>query len=220
MTFEDNAGSTDLEEPTDEVSGETEVAEIAAESAELGVATDVDDATAKQRGGAVRRASRAVRSQFGWKSLVATLATSAGLATWMFFCHYQPSEECGPAATKTAQEAAVTGTSVLLSYSAETVEKDFAAAKTHLTGAFLDYYARYTNEVVIPAAKQKALKTKASVVRSAVADMHPDAATVLVFVNQMTTSSENTDGAFAANAVRVGLEKIHDTWLISSFDPV
>ena len=45
-------------------------------------------------------------------------------------------------------------------------------------------------------------------------------ATVLVFINQTTTSKENPDGSFAASAVKVGLKKINDTWLISSFDPV
>ena len=30
----------------------------------------------------------------------------------------------------------------------------------------------------------------------------------------------NFDGAFAASAVKVGLQKVSDAWLISSFDPV
>ena len=43
---------------------------------------------------------------------------------------------------------------------------------------------------------------------------------MLVFINQVTTSKENPDGAFAASAVKVGLTKIDDRWLISAFDPV
>jgi Mce-associated membrane protein len=64
------------------------------------------------------------------------------------------------------------------------------------------------------------VKTAASVVRAAVSEMQRDSAVVLVFINQNTTSKENPDGAFAASAVKVGLKKINDTWLISSFDPV
>jgi Mce-associated membrane protein len=43
---------------------------------------------------------------------------------------------------------------------------------------------------------------------------------VLVFINQQTTSKVNPDGAFASSTVKVGMKKINDTWLISSFDPV
>ena len=43
---------------------------------------------------------------------------------------------------------------------------------------------------------------------------------VLVFVNQTTTSKENPDGAFAVSSVKVSLNKVDGTWLISSFDPV
>jgi Mce-associated membrane protein len=74
--------------------------------------------------------------------------------------------------------------------------------------------------ILTPAAKQKSVKTAASVVWAAVSDMHPDSAVVLVFINQNTISKENPDGSFAASAVKVGLKKINDTWLISSFDPV
>ena len=80
--------------------------------------------------------------------------------------------------------------------------------------------AGVAEQVVTPAAKQKSVKTSASVVRAAVSEMHPDSAVVLVFINQITTSKENPDGAFAASAVKVGLKKISDAWLISSFDPV
>ena len=51
-------------------------------------------------------------------------------------------------------------------------------------------------------------------------ELQPNSAVVLVFGNQNTTSKENPDGSFAASAVKVGLKKINDTWLIGSFDPV
>jgi Mce-associated membrane protein len=58
------------------------------------------------------------------------------------------------------------------------------------------------------------------VVRAAVAEIHPDSAIVLLFINQVTTSKENPDGAFAASSVKVTLKKIDGRWLISAFDPV
>jgi Mce-associated membrane protein len=125
-----------------------------------------------------------------------------------------------PVAANVALDAAKTGTVALVSYSPESLDKDFAAAKSHLTGDFLSYYTQFTQQIVTPAAKQKSVKTAASVVRAAVSEMQRDSAVVLVIINQNTTSKENPDGAFAASAVKVCLKKINDTWLISSFDPV
>ena len=65
-----------------------------------------------------------------------------------------------------ALDAAKTGTVALLSYSPESLDKDFAAAKSHLTGDFLSYYTQFTQQIVTPAAKQKSVKTAASVVRA------------------------------------------------------
>ena len=95
-----------------------------------------------------------------------------------------------------------------------------ANAKAKLTGEFLSYYTQFTEQIVTPAAKEKSVKTAASVVRAAVADIQPESAEVLVFINQTTTSKENPDGAFAASSVKVGLKKIDGNWLIESFDPV
>jgi Mce-associated membrane protein len=50
--------------------------------------------------------------------------------------------------------------------------------------------------------------------------MHPGSAVVLLYLNQTTTSKENPDGSFTASSVKVGLTKVDDDWLISSFDPV
>jgi Mce-associated membrane protein len=58
------------------------------------------------------------------------------------------------------------------------------------------------------------------VVRAAVSEIHPDSAIVLLFINQVTTSKENPDGAFAASSVKVSMKKIDGRWLISAFDPV
>jgi Mce-associated membrane protein len=43
---------------------------------------------------------------------------------------------------------------------------------------------------------------------------------VLVFLNQTTTSKENPNGSFTASSVKVGLNKVDGSWLISAFDPV
>ncbi|MBP2451119.1 twin-arginine translocation pathway signal [Mycolicibacterium lutetiense] len=153
-------------------------------------------------------------------ALVVALIASAALAGWLYFAEYRVDQQTGPSASETVLKAASDGTVALLSYAPDSLDRDFSAAKSHLTGDFLSYYTQFTQEIVAPAAKQKAVKTNAAVVRSAVSEIKPDSAVVLVFVNQATTSAENPNGSFTASAVKVGMSKIDGNWLISSFDPV
>ncbi|HEY4797100.1 MAG TPA: hypothetical protein VII18_23880, partial [Mycobacterium sp.] len=108
----------------------------------------------------------------------------------------------------------------LLSYKPDTLNQDFAAAKSHLTGDFLNYYDQFTKQVVTPAAQTKAVATTAQVVGAAASELHPNSAVVLVFVNQVTTSKERPDPAMASSSVLVSLTKVHGDWLITKFDPV
>ena len=108
----------------------------------------------------------------------------------------------------------------LLSYAPDSLDRDLAAAKSHLTGDFLTYYSKFTDQIVAPAAKQKTVKTTASVVRAAVSELHPDSAKVVVFLNQTTTSKDRPDPTHTASSVVVSLTKVNGTWLISAFDPV
>jgi Mce-associated membrane protein len=212
---------------TDNNNTDVDVDETAVDEAEL-ADTAVDEATgaaepeetATPKEGIVGRSVRAARSNLGVILLAAALIASAGVAAWLYINEYRPDQQTDAAASQIALDAAKTGTVALLSYSPESLDKDFAAAKSHLTGDFLSYYTQFTEQIVTPAAQQKAVKTTASVVRAAVSELRPHSAVVLVFVNQNTTSKENPDGAFAVSSVKVSLTKIDGTWLISSFDPV
>ncbi len=117
-------------------------------------------------------------------------------------------------------DAAAANTVKILSYSPDTIETDLAAGLAVTTGDFADYYKKFTEETVMPAARQKNVTTTATVVQSGVISIDkPDTASALVFVNQVSTSTENPDPSHATSAVRVGLKKDHGQWLISSFDP-
>lgn len=150
-------------------------------------------------------------------TLLAVVAVALAAALLIF--QYRPDSR-GDAAKNDVLSAATEGTVALLSYSPESLDRDFASAKSRMTGDFLTYYTQFTEKVIAPAAKEKSVKTSASVVRSAVAEIQPDSAVALLFINQTTTSAEKPDPALAASSVRVTLSKVEDSWLISSFDPV
>lgn len=152
--------------------------------------------------------------------LIVLLLISGGAATWLYFTQYRPDNQTDARVASAVATAASDGTVALLSYSPDSLDKDFANAKTHLSGDFLSYYNQFTEQIVAPAAKQKALKTNARVLGAAVQELHPDSAVVLVLVDQSTTSKDNPDPAMASSSVLVSLARVNDKWLITKFDPV
>lgn len=153
-------------------------------------------------------------------ALVLALLTAAGLAGWLFFTQFRPDQQTDDAVAQSVVNAARDGTVALLSYKPDTLDQDFAAAKSHLSGDFLNYYNDFTKQVVTPAAQTKGVMTAAQVVGAAVAELHPDSAVVLVFVNQVTASKERPDPAMAASSAKVSLNKLRGQWLITKFDPI
>ncbi|HUO39449.1 MAG TPA: twin-arginine translocation pathway signal [Mycobacterium sp.] len=152
--------------------------------------------------------------------LAALLVASAGAAGAVYWWIYRPDQQTNAAAQQNVTAAAREGTVALLSYAPETLDKDLANAKSHLTGEFLKYYSDFTDKIVAPAAKQKGVKTEATVARAAVSEMQPDHAVVLVFVNQVTTSKDRPDPALATSSVMVTMVKQDGGWKISEFNPV
>jgi Mce-associated membrane protein len=152
--------------------------------------------------------------------LVLLLVASGALAAWLYVKQYRPDEQTDAAAAQSAVDAARDGTVAILSYKPDTLNQDFAAAKSHLTGDFLNYYDQFTREIVTPAAKEKALTTTAQVVGAATTELQPNSAVVLLFVNQATVSKERPDPAMASSTVLVSLTKVHGKWLITKFQPI
>ena len=116
-------------------------------------------------------------------------------------------------------QAAIDSTVAMLSYRPDTVEQNLAAARDRMTGAFRDSYSSLTHDVVVPGAKQRQISAVATVPAAASVSATATNAVVLVFVNQ-TTIIGNDPPSDSTSSVKVTLEKVHDRWLISQFDPV
>ncbi|MGV0746670.1 twin-arginine translocation pathway signal [Mycolicibacter minnesotensis] len=153
-------------------------------------------------------------------ALAGLLVASAGLTAWLYFGVLRGDQQLGPAAEQAVMAAAADGAVAVLTYAPKTMEQDFAAAESHLTGDFLAHYTDFTQKVVTPAVKEKEVQTVAAVVRKGLVSLHPSSAEVLIYLNQTTISKTNPDGSFSMSSVKVGLEKHDGRWLISSFDPV
>ncbi len=184
-----------------------------AENAEADTAHDSDtsSATPPRRLGAVPVIPLA---------LILSLLAAGGLAGWVYFSQYRPDTQTDAAVEQSAVNAARAGTIALLSYKPDTLNQDFEAAKSHLSGDFRNYYDQFTKQVITPAAQSKGVTTTAQVVGAAATELHRNSAVVLIFVNQMTTSKERPDPSMASSSVLVSVAKQQGDWLITKFDPV
>nr|WP_231984485.1 hypothetical protein [Mycobacterium sp. E342] len=147
--------------------------------------------------------------------VVAAMSVAASL----YFVLYRPDQQVSEAAAQRAIRAASEGSVAVLSYAPDNLDRDFAKAKSYLTGNFLAYYTKFTEQIAA-LAQQKHVTETAQVIRAAVSELHPDSAVVLVFVNQTATSAEKPQPQTTANSARVTLTKVKGSWLISKLDPL
>lgn len=157
-----------------------------------------------------------------WRSIVVTtfVVASVAVAAGVYLITYRPDQRVDDAAAHRAVQAASDGAVAVLSYSYEHLNRDFDNAKSHLTGDFLAYYNKFTDNVVAETAQRGQLTATAKVIRAAISDLHPDSAIVLVFVDQTTASVQKKDPEKAQSAVLVTLTKVNGSWLIAKFDPI
>ncbi len=163
------------------------------------------------------------RTRLSWTSILAyvllpglalALTLGVGYLKWR-----DGSARLSQEATTKSVQAATESTIAILSYHADTAEKELRAASDRLTGSFRDDYTKLINEVVIPGAKQKQISTVATVPAASSVSADADHAVVLVFVNQTITIG-NDAPTNSASSVRVTLTKAGGRWLMSQFDPV
>ena len=147
------------------------------------------------------------RSRFGWARQRLALVLTVGLlllslivtgAVGWFVA--RPDRLTDPESRTEVLAAAQEGAEAVLTYAPDSVDKNLADAKSHLTGDFLQKYSEFADNVVTPAAKQRGIKTEANVARSAISQMQPDRAQVLVFVNQVTTSKDRPAPALSTSS--------------------
>lgn len=157
-----------------------------------------------------------------WSMLLGALVViaSAAAAGFLYATQYREDLATDKSATAAAVQAATDGAVAVLSYQPDTIEADLTAAQSHLTGEFLTYYTDFSEQVLKPAAKDRAVSTQVTVVGAADTEIGPDTAKVLVFVNQSTVSRDRPEPAQSASSVMVSLAKVDGRWLISAFEPI
>lgn len=132
--------------------------------------------------------------------------------------------------TETARTEALTAARkaapTVLSYDYRHLDKDFSRARAHLTGDFRDEYGKTTKTVVAPTAKKYRGVVKARVAApgsggapaASVVSASPDKVVVLLFVNQVTESTQVTGSRLDQNRVRMTMDRTGGRWKVSAVD--
>ncbi|MFF9867614.1 hypothetical protein ACF1G0_19685 [Streptomyces sp. NPDC013953] len=185
---------------------------------------DPDEAAASGAAAPAGRAPR-VRLRTLWLTALAVLLV-AGLVALALLVRAHGDGQGAERARVQAAEAARKAAPVVLSYDYRRLDRDFTAARAHLTGSFRDEYRRTTTTVVAPTAKKYRGVVKASVVEPpdggapavSVVSASPERAVVLLFVNQVTTSTQVPGPRVDLNRVRMTLTLTPGGWKVSAVD--
>lgn len=155
-----------------------------------------------------------------WRPILLTmlLIAATGFGAGYLYFVYRPDLQIDDAAAHQAIKAASDGAVVLLSYSPDTLTRDFTNAKSRVTENYLVYYQQFAEKVVGPAALRGQVTTTATVVKAAVSEIHPNSAVVLVFLKQKTTSKDKPDPVVTSSSLQVTLTKVKGSWLIEKFE--
>ncbi|MFF4317016.1 hypothetical protein [Streptomyces sp. NPDC001507] len=167
-----------------------------------------------------RKAGRNVLTAVLGVVLVAALVAAAVLG-WQYRQGRQAEQARGEALAAARQAAPV-----VLSYDYRHLDRDFSRARALLTGHFRDQYGKTTKAVVAPTATKYHGVVKATVATPAdggapavsVVSATPDRAVVLLFVNQVTSSTQVPEPRLDLNRVRMTLTRTSDGWKVSGVD--
>ncbi|MDF3300657.1 hypothetical protein [Streptomyces tropicalis] len=164
----------------------------------------------------------------GWSVLTAALGVvlvAALVAVAVLGWQYRQERQAEQARDE-ALAAARKAAPVVLSYDYRHLDRDFARARALLTGHFRDQYGKTTKAVVAPTATKYHGVVKAVVAAPtdggapavSVVSAAPDRAVVLLFVNQVTRSTQVAQPRLDLNRVRMTLTRTPDGWKVSGVD--
>ncbi|MFI6365261.1 hypothetical protein ACIBG0_21190 [Nocardia sp. NPDC050630] len=164
-------------------------------------------------------------SAIGRRATIATFVVLAlilgtAITTMVLFGRSVSDHSATATAARAARDSAQSRIPTVLSYDFNTIDTEFPKVTDNLTGTFRDDFAKLSSSVIIPAAHRDSIITTAKVVESSVVTAAVDKVTMLVFLDQETTSSKYQGPRLDGSRIRVTMTPAGDRWLISDITPV
>ncbi|GAA5044615.1 h domain protein [Nocardia callitridis] len=153
---------------------------------------------------------------FGAVGLVAIAALVVGAINGYRYWNDRQSEDARTEAVAAAGHAVTD----MFTYTPENVDTVLQQSAQNLTESFRDDYLKLVNQAIAPGAKEKQLTVQATVQAGGVIAADDASATVMLFLNQVTTSKDSPQGNTTASRVRVVLDKQDSHWLVDSVTPI
>jgi Mce-associated membrane protein len=185
---------------------------------------EADEETVMETGDKVsiprRIARRAGRIPAGWRVAIVTVLTLlvAGTGVAAGILDTQTSNN---ASTQQERDAAVAAAKTeipqILSYNYKTLSADLARASADTTGQFSGQFGVLASQLIGPNATKQQTVTKAAVPVAAAVDASGNQVTVLVFVDQSTTSKSQPKAQTNSSQLRVTMQKVNGRWLVEQF---
>jgi Mce-associated membrane protein len=166
------------------------------------------------------------RRGHGARVALLTALVVVGLVSAAVFGWLQQSGEGTREARSQALSAARKAAPDILSYRYQHLDRDFAKARTHLTGGFRKEYAKTTEKVVGPTAKKYKGEVTATVAKprsggtpaASVVSASRDRVVVLLFMNQITKNTQAKSPRVDLNRVRMTMVPTAGGWKVSAVD--
>jgi Mce-associated membrane protein len=224
MTGADEVAGAGEAAGADDVAGAAEVTAGAAEA--TAGADEVTPGAAEVTAGAGnvslhrRIALRAGRVPAAWRITIVVVLTllvaASGVAAGIM--DTQTSNDTATQQERDAAEAAAkTEVPQILSYNYKTLSADLARASADTTGQFSGQFGVLAGQLIGPNATKQQTVTNATVPVAAAVDSSGNEVTVLVFVDQSTTSKQQPKAQKNASQLRVTMQKVKGRWLIEQF---
>ncbi|MEW2355241.1 hypothetical protein [Spirillospora sp. NPDC029432] len=172
----------------------------------------------------LRRRVRVAAPAGGSRALVSLALVAVLVAAGVGWLWTQKSNlDATQDATKQATYAATQAAQSISSYDYRTVDADMRRATGYATGQFRKEFEQQAERVRTLAPQEQAMVT-GTAVKTAVEEMSPTKGTVLVFLNQQTVKSTQTDKSGQPQrlpsqfTLRMSMTKVGDRWLASKVE--
>ena len=156
---------------------------------------------------------RAVRSP--WQVAVILGALVVVLAATVLWEILQTmNDNASTSAGQNAQNQARSAAQTILSYDYRTLNSNMTKAEALTTGTFRQQYEADAPRLLALAQRAKGVVT-ANVWQAGIVTASPSQVTVLLFVDQTTTQASNQTPQLSQNRVKMVMQKVGGTWLVS-----
>ncbi|NMH98269.1 hypothetical protein [Pseudonocardia acidicola] len=147
--------------------------------------------------------------------VVAVVAVAVGVLGYEAH-QYSATAQARDEASAKAEDAVVK----VLSYNFRTIDQQVSDTAPLLTGKFKDDYASLVRDVVTQPAKDQQVAIHTAVVQDSVVSSSPDQVVLLMFVNQQADSGAKANPVLTGSRLRVTMDHVDGSWLISELTPV